>query len=127
MKRNRTSFVLAMLAILSLAMPLAARSNEGKNTKSKGSATVELVKDAMIGGKQVKAGTYDVKANETKLTLSRDGKVVAESPIEWKDEQSKSTYSAVVVDGGAIKEVHFNGKTRYAQVSGDSMSTAGQQ
>jgi hypothetical protein len=127
MTRNRTSCVLAMLAILALAMPLAARTNEGKNTKSKVSATVELVKDAVIGGRQVKAGTYDVKVNDTKLTLSRDGKVVAESPIEWKDEQSKSAYSAIVVDGGAIKEVHFNGKTRYARLSESSMPATGQQ
>ena len=127
MMRNRTSCVLlSMLAILALAMPLAARSN-GKDSKSKASATVELIKDAVIGGKPVKAGTYEVKANETKLTLSHDGKVVAESPIEWKDEQGKSTYSAIVIDGGAVKEVHFNGKTRYAQISEGSMPATGQQ
>lgn len=126
MTRNRTSCVLPMLAILALAMPLAARSN-GKDSKSKASATVELVKDAVVGGKQVKAGTYEVKANETKLTLSHDGKVVAESPIEWKDEQAKSTYSAIVVDGGAVKEVHFSGKTRYVQISEGSMPATGQQ
>jgi|SRR5579864_57941 hypothetical protein len=126
MMRNRTSCVLPMLAILALAMPLAARSN-GKDSKSKASATVELVKDAVIGGKPVKAGTYEVKANETKLTLSHDGKVVAESPIEWKDEQAKSTYSAIVVDGGAVKEVHFSGKTRYVQISEGSMPATGQQ
>ena len=127
MTGNRTSLVLTMLAILGLAMPLAARNNEGKNAKSKATTTVELIKDAVIAGKQVKAGTYDVKANETKLTLSHDGKVVAESPIEWKDEQSKSAYSAIVVDGGAIKEVHFNGKTRYAQLSESSTPATGQQ
>lgn len=126
MTRNRTSWVLTMFAILALAMPIAARSN-GKDSKSKANTTVELIKDAAIGGKQVKAGTYDVKASETKLTLSHDGKVVAESPIEWKDEQSKSTYSSVVVDGGAVKEVHFNGKTRYAQLSEGSMAATGQQ
>lgn len=87
---------------------------------------MELVNDATIGGKQVKAGTYDVKADGSKITLSHNGKVVAESPVEWKDEAAKSPYSAIVVDSGAVKEVHFNGKTRYAEVSTSSMETGKQ-
>jgi hypothetical protein len=123
MSRSQISCAFAILAALALAIPLAARTNEGKKSKSTASASLEVVKDTTIAGKQVKAGRYDVKANESTLTLSRDGKVVAQAPITWKDEPSKATYSAIVVDGGAVKEVHFNGKTRFAELSEGSMAS----
>jgi hypothetical protein len=126
MFRSRISYVTAVLAILAVAMPLAARSNAPKNSKATATASVNLLSDATIGGKQVKAGTYEAKANESTLILSRDGRVVAEAPIEWKDESSKQKYSAIVTDSGTVKEVHFSGKSRYAQVSTDSMATTGQ-
>jgi hypothetical protein len=127
MPRSRISFALAMFAALALAMPLAARSNDEKNSKPSASATMELAKSAVVGGKQIQAGTYDVKAKGSKLTLSHDGKVVAEAPIQWKDEQSKSMHSTVVVDSGSLTEVHFPGKTQYAQVSTESATATGQQ
>jgi hypothetical protein len=126
MSRNRMKCVLSILAALALALPLAARSSPGKSSKSTARASMELTKDATVGGKQVKAGTYDVKAGESTLTLVRNGKVVAEAPIEWKDEPSKSVYSSIIVDGGAVKEIHFMGKNRYAQVASGTMESTGE-
>lgn len=127
MSRDRINFVLAAVVAVALSMPLAAWSNTGKDSKSKASASMDLLKDATIAGKQVKAGTYDVKANGSTITLVRDGKVVAEAPIEWKDEQGRSSYSSIVIDSGTVKEVHFNGKARYAEVSGAAPASNGQQ
>jgi hypothetical protein len=126
MSRNRMKSLLSIVAALALAMPIVARANEGKNSKSTARASMELLNAANIGGKQVKAGTYDVKAGESTLTLIHNGKVVAEAPIEWKDESSKSKYSSIIVDGGSVKEVHFYGKNRYAQVSAGTMESTGQ-
>lgn len=126
MSRRRMNCVLSVLATLALAMPLAARSNAGKS-KSTARASMDLVKEASIGGKRLKAGSYDVEASESTLTLMQKGKVVAEAPIAWKDEQSKSPYSAIVTEGGSVTEVHFNGKKRFAQLSGASTSSAGQE
>lgn len=127
MSRRGLGFAVSILSALAIAMPLVARANAGKDTKSI-TAQMDIVKDATIGGKEVKAGTYDVKVNETKVTLSRNGKVVAEAPVQWKDASSKSSYSAIVIDGGAVKEIYFTGKSRYAQISDSSaMSSGGQQ
>jgi len=87
---------------------------------------MELVTDATVGGKQVKAGTYDVKAGESTLTLMQRGKVVAEAPIEWKDEPSKSQNSTLVIESGAVKEIHFMGKNRYAELSSGPTESTGQ-
>jgi len=127
MCRNRVNFVLAALVAVALAMPLAARANTGKNSKVGASARVDLITDASIGGKSVKAGTYDVKADDTTLTLKQNGKVIAQAPIEWKDEPSKSANSSLVTESGTLLEVHFSGKTRYAQLSGTSAAAPGQQ
>jgi len=127
MYRRSISSILGVLVAVALAMPLAARSNTGKNSKAGASARVDLANDATIGGKEVKAGTYDVKADETTLTLKQDGKVIAQAPIEWKDEPSKSTYSAMVTEGKTVLEVHFSGKTRYAEISRTPAPSTGQQ
>jgi hypothetical protein len=126
MSRHGIGYIFAPLAALALAMPLAAHNNAAKNSKTV-SASMEIVNDATIGGKQVKAGTYNVKADETKVTLSLNGKVVAEAPVEWKDEQSKPKYSSITVDSGSVKEIHFNGKARYAELSAASTPTSGGQ
>jgi hypothetical protein len=126
MSRHGIGYVFAALAALALAMPLAAHNNAGKDSTIV-KATMAVSDDATFGGKQVKAGTYDVKADETKVTLSLNGKVVAEASVQWKDEQSKPTSSSIVVDSGTVKEFHFNGRARYADVSSASMTSNGGQ
>jgi hypothetical protein len=125
MSRSRINPVLGVLAALALAIPLAAQPNK-KDSKSNVHATMELLSSANLAGKPVRSGTYDVKANETTLTLTRDGKVIAEAPIEWKDETSKQNYSSIVVESDTVKEIHFRGQTRYAQITGAMTTASGQ-
>lgn len=126
MSRSRVNCLLSIVAALALAVPFAARAGSGKGSKATARASMELTKNASVGGKQVKAGTYDVKASESTLTFLQNGRVVAETPIEWKDESPKSQYSSIIVDNGAVKEVHFNGKNRYAQIASGSLESTGQ-
>ena len=50
--------------------------------------------------------------------------MVAEAPVQWKDEKGKAKYSAIVTDGegNQVKEVHFNGKMRYVELSSSTTS-----
>ncbi len=121
--RNR---VIVVLAALALALPLAARGAANKGSKSIARADVELTQDATLAGKQVKAGTYVVRASESTLTLLQKGKVVAEAPIQWNAEPSVSSDSAVILDSGAVIEIHFAGKMRYARVGSESEPSSGQ-
>jgi len=119
MSRFKMNLAVSLLAALALVIPASARDNGAKNSKSTVSATMDLVSPATIAGKQLKPGTYDVKADDSKVTLSLHGKVVAEAPVQWKDEKSKSKFSTIVTDGDAnqVKEVHFTGKSRYVELS----------
>jgi hypothetical protein len=123
---SRSGKILVVLAVLALVLPLAMRSRADDNSTATVRANVELTSDASLAGTQVKAGTYVVKVSESTLTLTQKGKVIAEAPIEWKPEPSMSRSSLVVVDSGALKEFHFNGKNRYVQITAGSASSAGE-
>lgn len=103
-------------------MPLAALSSAAKSKTTR--VTLDLLENASVAGTKVKAGTYDVEASESTLKLTQNGKLVAQAPIEWKDEQSKQQSSSFVAESGRITEVHFSGKARYAQIANGSTGTA---
>lgn len=124
MSRFAGNLAITLLAAIALVIPASARENGAKNSKSTVNATMDLVNPATIAGKQLKPGTYEVRADDSKLTLSLHGKVVAEAPVQWKDEKGKATYSSIVTDGdeNQVKEVHFNGKSRYVELSSSATS-----
>jgi hypothetical protein len=117
MYRRQSSLVFTALAALLLLVPIAARSDSAKVSKPLAKTTMDLFNPAKLGGMQLKAGSYLVTADDSKVTLSHDGKVVAEAPVQWKDEANKAEYSAIVVDSGTITEFHFGGKARYIAVA----------
>jgi hypothetical protein len=117
MSRRQCSLVFTALAALLLLVPIAARSDSAKISKPLAKATMDLFNPATLSGTQLKAGTYLVSADDSKVTLSRDGKVVAEARVQWKDAPEKSDYSAIVVDSGTITEFRFGGKARYIAVA----------
>lgn len=115
--------MLAAVAVLLVALPLAARSRS-KDSKSTVRANVELTQDATLAGKQLKAGTYQVRATGSTLTVLQKGKVVAETTVQWKPEGKGAASSGVVIDSGAVKDVHFIGKTQYAEIAPQGESGA---
>src|SRR5580700_8489947 len=122
MEHRRMNFVVTILAALALVIPIAARADDAKTDKPVSRVAVDLHSAATLAGKDLKPGTYQVSADESKMTISRDGKVVAEVPIEWKDAQGKAAYTSVVTDSNQITEVHFGGKARYIAVTGSSVA-----
>jgi hypothetical protein len=122
MEHRRMNFVVTILAALALVIPIAARADDSKTVKPVSRVAVDLHSAATLAGKDLKAGTYQVSADDSKMTISRDGKVVAEAPIEWKDGQSKASYTSVITDSDKITEVHFGGKTKYISVTGGTIA-----
>lgn len=102
---------LGTAAVIALAFPVWGRT-----------ASIPLHSDGTttIGQTQLKAGDYElkVKDNATQLEVTKDGKVVAEAPITWKQLQQKPANTEVVMDQNRIVEVDFGGKAQAAQVQG---------
>ena len=115
MSRRGVNHVVRILVVVALAMPLAARTfaNGSKST----SATMDVLTQVSLNGKQLKPGTYTVTADDTKVTIAQNGKVFAEAPVEWKDETSKPRNSNIVTSNDEVSEIHFGGKMRYVQVT----------
>jgi hypothetical protein len=109
--------VITLFAALVLAMPMAARNDTANATKQIVKTNMDLLNTASLGSTTLKAGTYTVSADGSKVTFSDRGKTVAEAPIQWKAEQGKARSTSVVTDSGQIKEIHFSGKTQYAVIS----------
>jgi len=121
MSRRGTNFVMTVLAALALALP-AAGKHDTNDSKSTVKASMDLPTAAILAGAELKPGSYAVSADDSKVILSRDGKVVATAVVQWKDERGKAKYSTIVTDGNQIREIHFNGKTKYAEISGGMAS-----
>jgi hypothetical protein len=116
MARRGWNLLLPIFVALLIAMPVAAR-DAAKNGKST-TIQVDILSTVTLAGKQLKPGSYRVTADDSKVTLALDGKVVVEAPIEWKDETIKPRYSKIVTNDDQVKEIHFNGKMRYVAITG---------
>ena len=115
---RRMSFVMGILAALMLAIPVAAHASaEPKNAKPT-VTTIDIQSPTSLSGKTLEAGTYRISMDDTKVTVERDGKVVAEAPAQWKDGASKAPYTSFVKDESGIREIHLRGKTRYIAITG---------
>ncbi|HEX2775432.1 MAG TPA: hypothetical protein VHN10_02205 [Candidatus Acidoferrales bacterium] len=121
MSRSKMNGTLTILAALALALSIAAHATPAKDAKSTVTPIVKtelrLVSPATLGGTELKAGEYSVTADDAHARFLKNGKVVAEVPVQWKDESAKPQSNAVVVDSNQIKEIHFGGKMKYVEIS----------
>ena len=117
MSHRRMSFLFTVLGALTLALPMTARSDDTNPTKEIVSKSMNLSNPVTFGGTELKPGSYSVKAYSVKVTFSRSGKMIAEAPVQWKDEADKAAYSAIVTDSGQIREIHFLGKSKYVEIA----------
>ena len=109
--------VMTVFAALLLLVAIAAQNAAAKDTKAGVNTTMSLLNPATVAGKQLQPGDYAVSVDETHVTISMRGKVVAEAPVQWKDETSKAKYSAFVSENNKITEIHFGGKTRFVTIA----------
>jgi hypothetical protein len=108
-----STFVAAWVLMLSMGL----QTLSAKDTKLGSSTTVTVQNSTWLAGQEIKPGDYTVSASDTQLTISKNGKVIAQAPVQWKDEANKPKYSTIVADGNKIKEVHFGGKAKYVEVA----------
>jgi len=117
MTRSKMVRFSTLVAALVLVLSIGMKTVSAKDSKSD-AASVFTIQNAMsLAGQSIEPGDYKVSVTETQLTMTKGGKVVAQVPVQWKDETSKPHYSAIVTDGNKITEFHFSGKTRFVTVS----------
>jgi len=113
--RRMLGFLFSALAALAVAVPMAAPNASAKDTKST-TATMDIISTETLGGKQITPGTYTFKIDDSTVTVTQHGKMIAQAPVQWKDETRKPNMSNIVTLNDQIKEIHFGGKMKYVQV-----------
>lgn len=116
MSRVAVYRLLASVLALALVVSTAVAPASAKETKVIAKASITLPSPHTLGGTQLKAGNYLVIADESKVTVKKDGKVVAEANAQWMDGQGKASNTSLVTDGDNIREIHFGGKSRYVVI-----------
>jgi len=115
MSRNKMVRVTTIVAALMLVLSIGLLS--AKDSKADTSSMFTIQNAMSLAGQSIAPGDYKVSVTETQLTMSKNGKVVAQVPVQWKGETSKPHYSTIVTEGNKITEFHFGGKNRFAAVS----------
>jgi hypothetical protein len=117
MSQSKMIRVSSLVAALVLVLSIGLQTLSAKDPKMGSSTTITVQNSTWLGGQEIKPGDYIVSASESQLTISKNGKVVAQAPVQWKDETAKPRYSTIVSDGNKIREVHFGGKAKYVEIS----------
>ena len=117
MTRSKMVRFSAVVAALVLVLSIGMKTVSAKDSKSDTASVFTIQNATSLAGQSIAPGDYKVSVTETQLTLSKDGKVVAQVPVQWKDETSKPHYSTIVTEGNKITEFHFGGKARFVTVS----------
>ena len=107
--RFRVKHYIAGLAVLTLTMPVWARTYKESMT---------LDKNSTIGSAQLKPGTYQLTADDTKkeLNILQNGKIIATVQGQWVKTPQKSEISGVVTDQDKITQVLFQGSDQEFQL-----------
>ena len=117
MSREFTIRLLGVMLVLAMAIPAMAGPRVSKSERATVKSSLTLPAAITIAGKELKPGVYSVVADESKVKLSLDGRVVVEAPIQWMDAAGKTPQTAVVLDNNnQLKEIRFSGKSRYAVI-----------
>jgi hypothetical protein len=105
----RVKYYLAGLAVLTLAMPLWARTFK---------YSVTLSNNTTIGSAQLKPGSYEFTADDTKkeLNIFQKGKVIATVQGQWVKILAKGQGTGVDSEGDKITQVRFSGSDQAFQL-----------
>jgi hypothetical protein len=122
MLRGKMDRVLPIIfAALTFALSMASHATQAKDAKSIVTAVVKtdlrLSTPATLGGTNLQSGEYSITADDTHAKFLKNGKVIAEASVQWKDESAKPQTTAIVIDGNQIKEIHFGGKMKYVEIN----------
>jgi hypothetical protein len=100
---------LAGLAVLALTIPVWARTLK---------QTLVLSTNKTIGTAQLKPGSYEFTADDTKMELNilRNGKIIATVQGQWVKTPQKSAISGLVTDQDKITQVLFQGSDQEFQL-----------
>ena len=106
--RIRMKHYLAGLAVLTLTMPVWARTYK---------EPLILDKSSTLGSTQRKPGTYQLTADDTKkeLNILQNGKIIATVQGQWVKIPQKAQAASIDTDQDKITQIQFSGSDQAFQ------------
>ncbi len=96
--------IVALLAVAALAVPVMAKPI---------SKTLNISRPTKVGSSTLQVGEYRLLIDGTKVTVQKDGKVVAEAQGRLEQRDAKAHYNSVLLGpDGQVQEVRFAGDNR---------------
>ncbi|MFL6450394.1 MAG: hypothetical protein ACJ746_22340 [Bryobacteraceae bacterium] len=97
----------------------------GLMTMSAATYKVSLHQDAVIDGKQVKAGNYKIEVKDNNTAVLTQGKKTVEVPVKTETAQSKFSSTQVqYTDGNNLQEIRVGGTNTKLVFGGDKPTTS---
>ena len=112
MKHNKLVHIFAVALMLAMALPAVASPRGAKTPKAVVKSHFAIVGGEILNGTTLAPGDYNVIATDSTVSFFRGSKLVAQAPIQWKDNNQKVDQNAILVDTGKIQGVRFKGKNR---------------
>ena len=102
-------YYLVGLALLVTTIPVSARTNK---------QSAVFTSNTSIGSTQLKPGSYDLSADDTKteLNISQNGKIIATVQGQWVKIPQKPRNSELDVDNNKVTQLRFRGNDQAFQV-----------
>lgn len=111
MKVTNRVRIIALLAVVALAIPAAAKPF---------SKNIALGQTAKFGKTEVEAGQYRLVVDGKKIWVKQGNKVVAEAEGEWVHRESKAQRTSVLIGANdEVLEIRFAGRDSVLVLNGD--------
>jgi hypothetical protein len=106
--RFRVKHYIAGFAVLILTIPVCARTYK---------ESLILDKSSTMGSTQLKPGTYQLTADDTKkeLIILQNGKIIATVEGQWVKTPQKAQAASIDTDQDKITQVRFSGSDQAFQ------------
>jgi hypothetical protein len=113
-KITRTT-ILCTAAFMALPLFAAAKPKPASTQTEKKS--VELSTAAIVDGKTLAPGKYEVLVEGNKAVFEHNGQTVVTAPCDWKTMAHKSPYDSVVTSStNVLQEIDFQGSNQALEV-----------
>lgn len=97
----------------------------GVMTMSAATYKVSLHQDAMVDGKQVKAGDYKIEVKDNNTAVLSQGKKTFEVPVKTETAQSKFSSTQIqYTEGNNLQEIRVGGTTTKLVFGGEKATTS---
>jgi hypothetical protein len=108
---------LGLAAIIFLTLPLLASARPKTTNPETEKKSIQLFDPAIVDGKTLAPGTYQVMIADKKVSFEQRGQTVVTAPCDWKMMDHKSPYNSTTLsENKVLQEIQFQGSNEALEI-----------